>query len=381
VARSKPRKKRRSIIGRFGRLLLRLTRAAALVVLLAAIWSAGFVGLNCYSGVSSQPSADATVEKDPAEPDGYRREEASTFLTLPEWYIVYNTDEYASALAARPPSAFPYVGSVRQYWRYYGGACAATKGVYPFSAGNHLMLAVIGSSFSIEYAVKGLYENTGGRLAEWISGHDTPEDAYARQTAAEYGTFMHTVPWYAFPFAQKIGGLWTSTPPVGPHMFRKWERRAVLTAEYGIKALYGLLIGFGSETAYGEVDLTIGARLENATPEVFADGVVKKIGEAPNGITVIRIPRYEAFTGRVLSLLRQGVRFRDIAGNDEIVITVLAPAGWSVDNLNAFTVVDERVLTDVTTRRVALRVPVKELHTVVPGIEAGGARVEHLYDY
>jgi hypothetical protein len=192
---------------------------------------------------------------------------------------------------------------------------------------------------------------------------------------------MHTVPWYAFPFAQKIGGLWTSTPPVGPHMVRKWERRAVLTAEYGIKALYGLLIGFGSETAYGEVDLTIGARLENATPEVFADGVVKKIGEAPNGITVIRIPRYEAFTGRVLSLLRQGVRFRDIAGNDEIVITVLAPAGWSVDNLNAFTVVDERVLTDVTTRRVALRVPVKELHTVVPGIEAGGARVEHLYDY
>jgi len=37
-----------------------------------------------------------------------------------------------------------------------------------------------------------------------------------------------------------------------------------------------------------------------------------------------------------------------------------------VDNLNAIAVVDERVRTDVTTRRVALKVPVKELHTGDP---------------
>lgn len=381
MARSKSRKKRGSIVGRFARLVLRLARAVVLAVFLAAVWSAGFIALNCYSGTSSQPTGDAAVERDPAEPDGYRREEASTFLTLPEWYIVYNTDEYATVLATRPPSAFPYVGSIRQYWRYYGGACAATKGVYPFSGGNHLMLAVIGSSFSIEYAIKGLYENTAGRLTEWISGHDTPEDAYARQTAAEYGTFMHTVPWYEFPFLQKIAGLWTSTPAVGPHMFRKWERRAVLTTEYGVKALYGLLIGAGSGATYGEVDLTIGARIENASPEVFADGVVEKIADTPNNGAIVRLPRYEAFTGRALSLIRQGIRFTDIAGNDEILITVLAPAGWSVDNLNASSVVDERVLSDVTTRRVALKVPVKELHAVVTRIETGGARVEHLYDY
>jgi hypothetical protein len=379
VARSKSRKKRRSITGRVARLSFRLSKAVALAVLLAAVWSAGFIALNCYSGASAQPAA--AVEKDTAEPDGYRREEASTFLTLPEWYIVYNTDEYAATLATRPPSAFQYVGSIRQYWRYYGGACAATRGVYPFSGGNHLMLAVIGSSFSIEYAIKGLYENTAGRLTEWISGHDTPEDTYAQQTAAEYGTFMHTVPWYEFPFLQKIGVLWTSTPAVGPHMFRKWERRAVLTAEYGLKALYAWLIGFGSRSAYGEVDLTIGARIENSTPEVFADGIVKKIAATPNGSAIVRIPRYEAFTARVITLLRQGIRFVDIAGNDEMLITVLAPAGWSVDNLNALAVIDERVLSDVTTRRVALKVPVKELHTVVSRIETGGARVEHLYDY
>lgn len=350
-------------------------------MLLAAVWSAGFVALNCYSGSSSQTAVEAALEKDASEPAGYRREEASTFLTLPEWYIVYNTDEYATALATRAPSAFPYVGSIRQYWRYYGGACAATKGVYPFSGGNHLMLAVIGSSFSLEYAIKGLYENTAGRLTEWISGHDTPEDTYAQQTAAEYGTFMHTVPWYEFPFLQKIKTLWTSTPALGPHMFRKWERRAMLTAEYAIKAAYGWLIGLSSEATYGEVDLTIGARLANTTPEVFADGIVTRIAGTPNGDALVRMPRYEAFTGRVLTLLEGGTRFVDIAGNDEILLTALAPAGWSVDNLNAIVVVDERLLNDVTARRIALKVPVRELHTVVPQVQARGARIEHLYDY
>lgn len=381
MARSKRRKKKRSFAGRVVRLAFRLAKGVALAVCLAGVWSAGFVWLKCYSGSSSQPAIGVGVEQDPAEPDGYRREEGSTFLTLPEWYIVYSTDEYAKALATRPPSAFPYAGSIRQYWRYYGGACAATKGVYPFSRGDHLMLAVIGSSFSIEYAVKGFYENTVGRLTEWISGYDTPEDAFARRTAADYGTFMHTVPWYEFPFLEKIKDLWTTIPAAGPHMLRKWERRAALTAEYGVKAAYAQLIGYGSEATYGAVDQTVGARIENATPEVFADGVVKKVADTSAGISIVQLPRYEAFTGRVLSLLRQGVRFVDIAGNDEILITVLAPAGWSVDNLNALIIIDERVLTEVTTRRVALKVPVNELHTVIPQIEAGGARVEHLYDY
>ena len=381
MAKAKPRKKKRSLAGRLVRVVMRLVKAVIFAVILAAAWSAGFIALKCYSGSPSKTAADASIERDTNLPDGYRREEASTYLTLPEWYIVYNTDEYARALTTRPPSAFPYVGSITQYWRYYGSACAATKGVYPFSGGNHLMLAVIGSSFSIEYALKGLYENTVGRFSEWISGYDTPEDAFARTTAAEYGTFMHTVPWYEFPFAQKVKALWTTTPSSGPHLFRKWERRATLTMEYGVKAAYGWIIGGGSHATYGQEALTIRARIQHAAPEVFADGVVKKVKDFANGAAIVAIPRYEAFTGRALLMIQQGVRFVDIAGNDEILITVLAPAGWNAPGSNTQVVLDERVLTDVTMRRVALKVPVELLHSIVPAIQASGARVEHLYDY
>ena len=312
--------------------------------------------------------------------DGYRREEASTFLTLPEWYIVYNTEEYARFIGAERPSAFPYVGSIRQYWRYYGGACAATKGTYQFSWGNHVMLAVIGSSFTIEYIIKGLYENSIGRLAEW-AGRDTPEDAFAHKTAVEYGTFMHTVPWYEFPFYTKLKQLWSSTPLGGPRQVRKWERKLALTAEYGAKGIYGWIIGLASGATYGAEDLRIHAWVENASDDIFGDGVIKKVKQLGPRAYIVTIPRYEAFTTRTLTLISQGVRFVDIAGNDDILVTVLTPASVKLPADTGAVLIDETLLTDGSTRRAGLRVPVRTLHEAVSRLQQAGVRVEHIYDY
>jgi hypothetical protein len=380
VASTRPPKQRPSLVRRIFRPFVRLVKAAIFAFLVAAAWSAGFVALKCYSSSATDRPVES-VERSTADLAGYKREEASTYLTLPEWYIVYNTDEYAKALKTTGPASFPYAGSIRQYWGYYGAACAATKGVYPFSTGNHLMLGVIGSSFSIEYALKGLYENTAGRLSEWIAGRDTPEDAFAAATAAEYGTFMHTVPWYEFPFAAKAGALWAGVPWRGPGMTRKWERRLALTAEYGIKAGYAWLIGLGSQATYGPEDLRIQARVENAPESIYADGAVKRVKPLGNGAAIVSIPRYEAFTGRMLALLGQGVRFVDIAGNDEILVTALVTPAWTARELEASMVLDQPLLTDRSTRRVGLKLRVRALHIVIPQVQQRGGRIEHFYDY
>jgi hypothetical protein len=199
TAKSAKRYRARRIVGLF----IRLAKAALVAVFLAAVWSAGFIAIKCYSTNAISHPSDATTGRAPTGIATYEREAAATYLALPEWYIVYNTDEYARSLTSHPPSGFSYLGSIRQYWRYYGAVCDATKQAYPFSAGNHVMLGVIGSSFSIEYALKGLYENTVGRLTEWLAGHDTPEDAFARNTATEYGAFMHTVPLMSSPSARR----------------------------------------------------------------------------------------------------------------------------------------------------------------------------------
>jgi hypothetical protein len=345
--KKKAKKSKRRQRGRLSRLARAAFRIAVLIILAAASWSAFFIGTRCYSRSSRESSLT----------------ESATFLTLPEWYIVYNSEEFATFTTVNAPSGFPYGRSIAQYWRYYGVACDATKGRYPFSGGNHLMLGVIGSSFSIEYALKGIYENTAGRLSAMISGHDTPEDALAHATAVEYGLFMHTVPWYEFPFASKLSTLWRITPMRGPNMLRKWERRVALTAEYGVKAVYGWLIGLGTQAAYDAVQPTVEAQVRR-----------------PDGSGgAVTLPRYEAFTAAALKLLREGVQFSDIGGHDEILVTAIVPKGFAGAGLQV--ILTEPLLTDPSQVRIGIRTPVAALHEAVRSIEKDGGRIEHLYDY
>jgi hypothetical protein len=67
---------------------------------------------------------------------------------------------------------------------------------------------VIGASFTIESAVKSVYENTIGRASAWMSSSETEEDRVASGVAAEYGASMHEGPWYRFPFAGRLARLW-----------------------------------------------------------------------------------------------------------------------------------------------------------------------------
>jgi hypothetical protein len=40
---------------------------------------------------------------------GSTRHEADTYLTFPEWYIVYSAEEYAQFIAQHPPQQFPFL--------------------------------------------------------------------------------------------------------------------------------------------------------------------------------------------------------------------------------------------------------------------------------
>lgn len=347
-------------------------------IAIVGIGSTVFIGTRCYSRTSTAAALPPLeVESIP----GYRRARVFTYLTLPEWFIVYNSDEFATHVAERPPSSFPYIRSARQYWSYYSSVCSATRGVYPFETGYHAMLGVIGASFTVESSLKAVYENTVGRLTERFSSTDTAEDALARRTAKDYGTFMHAVPWYEFPFSSKLKELWRDTPLRGPHMLRKIERRFALTAEYGVKAAYGWVIGQATGAAYATEDLRIHARIEDATAEVFKDPRIKPVKPLGSGSYLVTLPRYEEFTRAALALTGMGVRFADIAGNDEILITVLARRGIDPAVPRGRLVAAHPILTDATMQRLAYSIPVSALGEISQHFAPMHAVVEHVYDY
>ena len=368
-------------MGRGGRgWLARAVVLAVGILALALIIPVLFIGVRCVRLGVEPPRRDAGVERRAAGIQDYVRDGAATYLTVPEWYIVYSTEEYASWLRTRPPSEFPYLGASLQYWDYYGAMCDASRSLHSFDPGVHLMLGVIGVSFTAENGVKAIYENSAGRLTEWLGSHATPEDAFAQRTAAEYGRFVHTVPWYEFPFASKIAALWYETPLWGPAPIRKWERRAALTAEYAVRAGYAWLIRQGTGAVYDAEAARIHAWID-APASAFIDARVRKVKDLPGGSSIITLPRFGAFTDSVRVLVADGARFHDIAGNDVIVLSATARGEAPLPVAAGDVLFTAPILTDPGAARIVVRTPVKSLHTALPALERAGARLEHIYDY
>jgi hypothetical protein len=359
---------------RWRRLIVRVV-AIALAALVAG--PPLFIATRCYSSVTPERSGRAALTVEPAAV----REESFTFLTLPEWFIVYSSEEYGRFIGRDAPSRFPYLGSIAQYWTAYDAVCQVTRREYAFQTGYHVMLGVIGASFTAENSVKAVYENSMGRIVEWLSSTDTPEDQWAARTAQEYGAFLHTVPWYQFPFAARLGTLWRETPMWGPHLLRKWERRVVLSGEYLFKAGYSGLMGLATSTAYAPEDLQVHAVVAEAPDVLFSREAVARVRALGPDTYEITMPRYEAFTKAALDLDSAGVRIVDIAGNDELMVTVIGSDGLTLPAAPVRLVSTLPILTEPGRTRFALRTPLTVLHDTLAALRAGGATIEHLYDY
>jgi hypothetical protein len=355
------------------RLALLLLAAVCLFLLAVAVFA-----VRCRSLETQLPPV-----RQGSNPQTYSRPAEDTFFSYPEWYIVWSYQEKADFQEKHLQSGFPFFGAIAQYWSNYCCAYAATRGRYPFNFGDHIMLVVIGSSFSIEYAIRGVYENTIGRLTEWMSSYEpVEEDRYAYKVAREYADFVHIRPFYEFSFWKELKGLWRDTNLFGRHPLRKFERRVFLTLDYGIESFYCWLIEKGTHATYGIESAETYASIENASGETLTQfpriRIVKLAGLQS---FLVIIPRYQEFTTIASELAKRDVHFREIAGNDEILLSALVPQDWTYDLPEGRFLFSNGILTQPATKRIAVWTPVASLHTVLNSLAQRGAKLEHIYDY
>ena len=92
------------------------------------------------------------------------------------------------------------------------------------------------------------------------------------------------------------------------------------------------------------------------------------------------VPHYQGFTNTIPLLAAKGVQFVDVAGNNEILLTAVAPHDWT-DNLPDGALLFSMNMVTSSSTRVALQVPVQSLTSTILTLKAQGLRIEHLYDY
>jgi hypothetical protein len=174
-------------------------------------------------------------------------------------------------------------------------------------------------------------------------------------------------------------------PLLEEQRFRQVERKLILSVEYGIKAVYASLITAATRATYGSADDRIRMVVSGLTDDVVnGDPRIEPLERLDDVHTLVAVPRYDEFRDIVVRLARTDapVEIQEIAGNDEIFLSGIAPVGWSYQGAPATVAYTLPLPTDATRKRIAMKVPVRQLLPLLRSLDAEGrVAIDHIYDY
>ena len=362
--------------------LRRILAAVAIPMALTVLLPLAYIEGTCRPSSGVAGTSTPAVALPAIDEPNYRRKLNNTYFTFPEWYIVYSFEDFGRFLDRSSESHFGYLGHIFGFWRSFCTINRAVPATDESLAEVKTMIYVIGISYSLEYAVKGFYENTIGRAFEWIRGEKrTPQDEFGRAVLQDYAAFLYTIPWYKYPLREKLDGLMAISAPT-PSRLRSWERDFALGAEYFVKIGYAALIQKALDAGGDDEPRDIMFVVATLPPEVLAkEPRIKPVRALTPLWQLVQTPRYKDFTEIVQSLLDQGFGLAEIAGNHDILITVIAPDAVKLDIEGTTELFSLELDARPGFRRAGLKASIDRLVDINRELKARGASIEHFYDY
>ena len=301
----------------------------------------------------------------------HHRPVTRTFMTYPEWHIVHAYEDYAEVIRQGDPHDFGYFSSIKGFWSSLCALSETSSAYGEIDGPTKQMVYVIGVSFSAELALKALYEETVGRLFVGLRGSEpTLTDKLSAKQAGDYAKFLQQVPWYKWRFredAEELGAVKSET-------LRDKERRLALGLEYKAKAAYADVIA-QAVASTGADQLTLRMIVANNNSEKLESYDKIKIIESVEEGIIIETPRYRALTKILQKMSNDGLNFVEIAGNNNILFTVLSEKAV-LDNSVAS--MQRQGFNDY---RHLVVVEVTELAEQLRKMEQSEITLEHIHDY
>lgn len=362
--------------------LRRVLVTAAVLIALTVLLPLAYIEGTCRSSSGATATSAPAVTLPAIDEAGYRRKLNNTFFTFPEWYIVYSFEDFGHFLDRASESQFGYLSHIFGFWRSFCTINRAVPATGESLAEVKTMIYVIGVSYSVEYAIKGFYENTVGRIFEWIRGDKlTPQDEFGRAVLQDYAAFLYTIPWYKYPFREKLDGLTAISSPT-PSWLRSRERDFALGTEYFLKTGYASLIQKALDAGGDNEPRDIMFVVATLPPQVLAsEPRIKPVRALDAQWQLVQTPRYKDFTDIVRGLLDQGIGLAEIAGNHDILITVIAPDAAKLDIKGTIELLSLELDARPGFRRAGLKARIDKLVDINRDLKARGANIEHFYDY
>lgn len=333
----------------------------------------------CLIGLLLPVAYVETMCRGEAEPTAYaaliapehHRPETRTLMTYPEWHIVHAYEDYAKVIETGDPHDFGFLRAISGFWSSLCSLTSASAAHGEIDGPTKQMVYVIGVSFTAELLLKAAYEETLGRLFAALRGTErAPLDDVSAKQAAAYAEFLQQVPWYQWQFREDVADL--NAQAKGD--IRDRERALALGLEYSAKAAYAEVI----ENAVAQVGpdaLRLRLIIKDADQSVlqkFDDLTI--VAYRPEGIEV-EAPRYRALTHILQHLAMKGANFVEIAGNDDVMFTVVSNAA-EMDGA-----IHSRARQGYQDHRHLVMTKVTALADRLRTLQSDGHRLEHIHDY
>lgn len=311
-----------------------------------------------------------------------RRKADQTFLTFPEWFLVFSPEEQAAFFETNTATNYPYRSQVNQFWDSYDMLQTKMNGKFPYNDDYHMMVQVIGASTELEYDMKSWYETVIGRTTQTATMTD--EDRFTQRYTAEYAEFLNTAAWYDFDYNDQLKKLWSENSFFGWNMHRKLERKYLLTSEILLKITYAELIKMGTKSMYGgsvPAPTTV-VVTDSLTDLMKSDETIDWISSTENGLHVLRIPRYTPFMETAKRISMQGANFVEVAGNKSaILISLVVDSDMKFDKNKTRVLFAQSIALNPNLSRMVVVTPVAHLAEFIRYCEQRELQIEHIYDF
>ncbi|MEM6461751.1 MAG: hypothetical protein AAF724_07545 [Pseudomonadota bacterium] len=353
---------------RIGRMMKWLLIAIFLVAVVLAI-PVVYVEAACV-----QPPQEDSYEPIVANPVS-ERSEADTYLSYPQWHIVHAHEGIANVLKDGDAHDFDYADSVVGFWKSFCdlNSVASQNGAEDIR--QRLPIHARGAGFTLEMMLRAGYEETLGRLFAIGRGDEkAPQDRKAAEIAADYARSLQS-PGHSYDFDDAVDVLWDE--PL-THPLRGWERRIVLGGALKAKAAYmGLINGTDGASA------RVGSPTRSVITGVSADRLSQiedvAVVEKHAHYSVIETRQLKTFNEAFLAVAGEGGRVLEIAGNDDIMVSVIGPMPDPATSIAGHEIITLVNRDGFDGKRALLKVKITELASLAAQLKSSAMQLERIY--
>lgn len=214
--------------------------------------------------------------------------------------------------------------------------------------------------------------------------------------AHDYGTYIHSTPFYEYPYFSSIGTYWkvfaeswkSAARRQGnwhvlrsPHTLMNLFVGATMTVELAAKGIIAAPLRWAYQ---GQEDLTIKMLISDPENQLGSISKAKLVTHLPGNLKLIEVPRYQEFLPTILEFNNTKIQIHEIAGQQEIQVKIRYNTQQKVNLHNIQGCREEyswHLPSHPTQKYTALSVDIEQLQTLIQELQTRNIEILYIHDF